>query len=73
MLLQGFIPFFLRGKEDERVAGGPAVGLLDKQDAVFLVKDLARLVSSVEKLDLKMIQAIKRAETEYTQVAKDKE
>ena len=49
---QSLLSLRLLGEQDESVPGGAAVWLLDKEDSVFLVQNIAGLLAASEELDL---------------------
>ena len=52
MFGQSLLSLRLLGEQDESVPGGAAVWLLDKEDSVFLVQNIAGLLAASEELDL---------------------
>ena len=52
MFGQSLLSLRLLGEQDESVPGGAAVWLLDKEDSVFLVQNIAGLLTAGEELDL---------------------
>ena len=50
---QGLLSLGLLGEQDEGISRGPTVRLLDEQNPVFLVQNVAGLLAAIEELDLR--------------------
>ena len=55
---QGLLPLRLLGEQDEGIPRGPAVWLLDKENPVLLVQNIAGLLAASEELDLIKIESL---------------
>ena len=52
VLLQGLLPIPLLLEQDKSIPGGSPIWFLDEQNSVIFIQDVARIISSVEKVDL---------------------
>ena len=52
VLLQGLLPIPLLLEQDKSIPGGSSVWFLDEQNSVIFIQDVARIISSVEKVNL---------------------